>query len=59
MKVRWFRSVRFTNDWELNFIGKVWNFRVGRTQLTLWRNYNPVFSFFRRHPGGAWHDPVM
>jgi hypothetical protein len=58
VKIKWFRSVRFRNDWELNFIGKVWNFRIGRSQLALWRRNNPLFDFFRRYPGGAWHDPV-
>lgn len=59
MKIRWFGHVRFKNDWELNLIGKKWNLRIGRSQVALWRNYEPVFCFFRRYPGGAWHDPVM
>lgn len=59
MKARFFRSVRFKNDFELNFIGKVWSLRIGRSQFSLWRNYEPVFSFVRRWPGGAWWDPVM
>lgn len=58
-KFRFFRSVRFHNDWEMNLVGKVWNFRIGRSQLALWRNYQPIFNFFRDHKGGAWHDPVM
>lgn len=58
-KVKYFSRVRFDGDWELNIIGKVWNFRIGRSQIALWRNYNPLFCFFRPHPGGAWHDPVM
>lgn len=58
-KIRWFRSVRFHNDWELNIIGKVWNLRIGRSQFALWRNYQPLFSFYRDHnKRGAWHDPV-
>lgn len=56
---RFFRSVRFRNDWEFNIVGKVWSLRVGRSQFALWRNYNPVFCFYRPHAGGAWHDPVM
>lgn len=59
MKIKTFRSVRFQNDWEINFIGKVWNLRIGRSQVSLWRNYRSLFSYFRPHAGGAWHDPVM
>jgi hypothetical protein len=59
MKIKCFRSVRFHNDWEFNLIGKRWNLRIGRSQVALWRNYEPAFCFFRDHPGGAWHDPVM
>lgn len=45
MKIRVFRSVRFRNDWELNLIGKVWNLRIGRSQVALWRNYIALFNF--------------
>lgn len=47
MSVRFFKSVRFAGDWELNFVGKVFNLRVGRSQLALWRNYNPIFNILR------------
>jgi hypothetical protein len=47
MQVKWFRSVRYRNDWELNLIGQVWNLRIARRQLALWRNYNPVFNLIR------------
>lgn len=63
MKLKCFRSVRFKNDWELNLIGKKWSLRIGRSQLALWRNYEPLFCFFRRYSRTgskeAWHDPVM
>jgi hypothetical protein len=48
MKIKWFRSVRFQNDWELNFIGKVWNLRIARHQFALWRNYIALFNFCRQ-----------
>lgn len=44
--LKFFRSVRFKNDWELNIVGHVWNFRIARRQIALWRNYQPVFQFF-------------
>lgn len=47
MKIRFFRSVRHKNDWELNFIGKVYNLRIARKQIAFWRNYEPVFSWFQ------------
>ncbi len=38
-------SIRlFHNPFELNFIGQVWNLRIGRKQFALWRNYNPIFD---------------
>ena len=45
MEVRFFSNVRFPGDWELNFIGRVWNFRLGRSQIALWRNFVPLFSW--------------
>ena len=42
MRIKWFRSVRFKNDWELNLIGSKWNLRIARSQFTLWKNYEPV-----------------
>jgi hypothetical protein len=45
MQVRFFREVGPDRAWELNFIGSVWNLRVGRVQFALWRNYEPVFNF--------------
>jgi len=47
MTLRFFKSVRFNGDWELNFIGKVFNLRIGRSQFALWRNYDPIFNVVR------------
>lgn len=58
MRIKFFRSVRFEGDWELNFIGRVWAARIGRSQIALWRRCQPLFNRFRSYPGGAWHDPV-
>lgn len=38
-----FRS--FKNPLELNFIGNVWNLRLGTAQIALWRNYQAIFNF--------------
>lgn len=45
MKARFFNSVRFDGDWELNFIGSRLNLRIGRSQFALWRDYNPIWNF--------------
>lgn len=37
MRIKFFRYVGPKKDWELNFIGKVWNFRIGSAQIALWR----------------------
>lgn len=59
MKIRTFRSVRFHNDFEINFIGKVWNFRFGRSQISLWKNSQSIFSWFKKiKDSKAWHDPI-
>lgn len=39
----------FGDPVELNFIGSVWNLRLGVKQIALWRNYAPVFDWRRRH----------
>lgn len=44
MKIKMYR---YPGEWELNFVGKVWNLRLGNIQCALWRNYRPVFSFVR------------
>lgn len=44
MKIKLFRAVRGPGDWELNFVGRIWNFRIGRSQLALWKNYEPLFD---------------
>lgn len=36
MKIRYWQSVRYKNDWELNFIGKRWNLRIARHQIAFW-----------------------
>lgn len=45
MQIKTFSSVRFPGDWEINFIGNVWNFRIGRSQIALWKNYEPIFNW--------------
>ena len=45
MKIRFFRNVGVGRAWELNFIGSVWNLRIGRVQFALWRNYESIFNF--------------
>ncbi len=45
MQIRFFRHVGRERAWELNFIGKVWNLRIGKVQFALWRNYEPIFNF--------------
>ena len=44
MRVKFYRSVGTERAWELNFVGKVWNLRVGQVQLALWHNYKPIFN---------------
>lgn len=46
--IRFFRSVRFPGDWELNFVTKIWNLRIGRSQFALWHKLSPVFNFLRQ-----------
>lgn len=58
MKIKTFRSVRFKNDWEFNLIGRVWNLRIGRSQLSLWKNSQSIFSWFRKVKGKAFQDPI-
>lgn len=43
MTVKFFRR-GYGGAWELNFVGQVWNLRVGGRQFALWRNLNPVFD---------------
>lgn len=45
MTIRVFRSVRYPGDFEVNLIGRVWNLRIGRSQVALWRNYRPLFDW--------------
>lgn len=47
MRIRIFNHVRFQGDWEINLIGHRLNLRIGRSQLGLWRDLRPVFSFVR------------
>lgn len=51
MKIRFFKSVRFYNDWELNFIGKVWNLRIGRSQVALWKFDRPILQWLKTNEG--------
>jgi hypothetical protein len=44
MKYKFFKSVRFERDWELDlFIGK-YQLRIGRSQIALWKDLKPVFN---------------
>lgn len=52
LTIRTFGSVRYPGDWEINVIGRVWNLRIGRSQVALWRNYTALFDWHRRLPGG-------
>jgi len=40
----------FSQPFEFNLIGSVWNLRLGFTQIALWRNYEPIFDL-RPHFG--------
>lgn len=44
MKVRFFRR-GYRSGWELNIIGRVWNLRIARHQVALWKNQEAVFNF--------------
>ena len=46
MKVKFFRH-GYANGWELNFIGKVYQIRIGFYQLAFWKNLNPIFNYTR------------
>lgn len=45
MKVKFFNSVRFKGDWEINFIGERYNLRIGRSQFAFWKDHQPVWNF--------------
>lgn len=44
MKIRCFRR-GYRNGWEINLIGRVWNLRIARHQVALWKDQRPVFNF--------------
>lgn len=46
MKIRYFRH-GVGNSWELNFVGSVFNLRIARHQIALWRHNRPVFDTYR------------
>lgn len=50
MKIKFFNSVRFHGDWELNFIGNKYNLRIGRSQFAFWKDYTPVWNFVVKAP---------
>lgn len=55
------RRIRFyrfgaDNRFELNFVGIVWNLRIGAVQIALWRNYKPIFDW-RRQPRAFSTEP--
>lgn len=39
------KLLSFRNPLELNFIGRVWNLRIGTRQFALWRNYKAILNF--------------
>lgn len=43
MKIRTFKK-GYRNGWEINFIGKVYNFRVAKHQIGFWKNDNPIIN---------------
>jgi hypothetical protein len=43
MKIRTFKN-GCKSGWEINFIGKVFNFRIAKYQLSVWKNYNPIIN---------------
>lgn len=45
MKVKYFNSVRYPWDWELNFIGSKYNLRIGRSQVAVWHNNVPMWQW--------------
>ena len=45
MKIRFFKSVNGPGDWEWNLIGHVWNLRIAKRQIALWRNYSPIVDW--------------
>jgi len=52
LTIRAFSSVRYPGDFEINIIGRVWNLRIGRSQVALWRDQQPVFDWCSRLPRG-------
>ena len=62
MTIRVFRSVRYPGDFEVNLIGRVWNLRIGRSQVALWRTRSgrAIFDWHKRHtpPRRNGHDKV-
>lgn len=43
MKIRTFKH-GYKNGWEVNFIGKKYNFRIARFQVAFWKNYEPIIN---------------
>jgi len=43
MKIRTFKN-GYKNGWEINFIGKVFNFRIAKFQLAAWKKYNQIIN---------------
>jgi hypothetical protein len=44
MKIKFFKH-GVGNKWELNFIGKVYNLRIARCQIAMWKNYEFLFNY--------------
>ena len=45
MNIRYFESVRFPGDWELNIILRKLTIRIGRSQIALWWKLEPLFCW--------------
>lgn len=44
MKIKFFNYTDNPKYWELNFIGKKYNFRIGSRQIAFWKNYQAIFN---------------
>lgn len=43
MKIKTFKF-GYRNGWEINFVGKVYNLRIARHQIALWKKYDAIFD---------------
>lgn len=54
MKIKYFKY-GYGNAPEINFIGKVWNLRLGFKQIALWKNYESIFNWIGKLPKNYWN----